>query len=51
MFVVTIDGVDSSAHTLEVDAEAQKTRFEAAGASNVVIVEKDTYEPDEPWIA
>lgn len=45
MFVVLINGVDASHHTLEVDAEAQKALFEDAGASPVTIEEKDTFSP------
>lgn len=47
MFVVTIDGVEASRHTLLVDAETQKLRFEENGAINVVIIEKDTFTPTE----
>lgn len=45
MFVVQINNVDASRHTLESDAQAQKTRFENLGMSNVTITEKDTFEP------
>lgn len=45
MFIVTIEGTDASAHTLEVDATAQKQRFETAGETNVVIEEKDDFNP------
>lgn len=47
MFIVLIDGVDTSCHSLEVDAQAQKTRFENAGASNVTIEERDTFSPPQ----
>jgi hypothetical protein len=45
MFVVLIEGVDSSSHTLEIDAQVQKQRFEDNGATTVTIEEKDTFEP------
>jgi hypothetical protein len=48
MFVITIDGIDRSYHSLSVDADEQKTRFEEAGSTNVLIVEKDTFEPVNP---
>lgn len=48
MFIVILDGNDASCHTLEVDATEQKTRFENLGYSNVVVVEKDTFNPPQP---
>jgi hypothetical protein len=45
MFIVQISGVDSSCHTQELDAEAQQARFLATGAIDVVIVEKDSFNP------
>lgn len=45
MFVVTINNIDSSCHSLLGDAQAQQERFEAKGATNVAIVEKDTFAP------
>ena len=48
MFIVTINGVDASSHTKSIDADVQKERFENMGETNVVIVEKDTFEPIQP---
>lgn len=48
MFVLTIAGVDSSCHTLEVDALLQKTRFETLGYNDIVLIEKDTFTPPQP---
>lgn len=45
MYIVTINGVDSSCHTLEVDAVAQKQRYEADGRTNVVVESKATFSP------
>lgn len=45
MFVIKINGVDSSCHTLQVDAEAQQQRFIDGGATNIEIVETDTFNP------
>lgn len=47
MFIITINGVDSSSHTLEIDAQIQKQRFEDSGATNVVIEEKNTFNPPQ----
>lgn len=47
MFIVTINGIDSSAHTFLNDAEAQKSRFENLGESNVTIEEKETFNPPQ----
>jgi len=46
MFIVQINSVDASAHTLEVDAQRQKAMLESQGETNVAIVEKDF--PDYP---
>ena len=47
MFIIQISGVDSSCHTQEVDALAQKQRFLDDGVAEVdiAIKEKDTFEP------
>lgn len=47
MFVITINDIDSSCHTKLEDANVQKARFENLGETNVVVVEKDTYEPPQ----
>lgn len=50
MFVIQINSIDSSAHTQECDALAQKQRFIDSGISEsaIAIVEKDTFAPPEP---
>ena len=45
MFVVMIAGVDVSSHTLEIDAQVHKQRLEDRGATDVTIVEKNTFSP------
>jgi len=49
MFIVQINEIDSSCHTQECDALTQKDRFIASGVSeeNIVVVEKDTFEPPQ----
>lgn len=47
MFIVQINSVDTSRHTLEIDAEAQKQRYLDQGHSDIEIVEKDTFEPPQ----
>ena len=47
MFIVTINSLDRSSHTLLVDAQVQLARFEALGETNVAIVEKDSYNPPQ----
>lgn len=48
MWVLVISGTDSSCHTQEGDANAQKALFISKGVneSNIVIVEKETFNPD-----
>ena len=50
MFIITINDIDSSCHTLSVDAIAQKQRLIDLGVaeSSIAIVEKDTFEPIKP---
>jgi hypothetical protein len=45
MFIVTINSVDSSEHTLLVDANDQKARFESEGKENIEVIEKSTFNP------
>lgn len=47
MFVVKIESVDRSCHTLSTDAEAQKARFIASGIAeeDIEIVEQETFNP------
>ena len=47
MFIVTINGLDSSCHTLELDAQAQRQRYIDSGISEAIvgIIEKNNFEP------
>jgi len=49
MFVIKINDVDSSAHTLSGDADAQKARFIANGIAeeDIEIVEQDSFNPPQ----
>lgn len=47
MFVVKVNGNDVSAHTLQIDADAQKLRLIASGVAeqDIETVESDSYNP------
>lgn len=47
MFVVKINGVDRSCHTLSSDADAQKARFIANGVAeeDTEIAEQESFNP------
>jgi len=48
MFIVQVNSIDVSSHTLEVDAQRQKVMLESRGETSVEIVEKDS--PDFPQL-
>lgn len=45
MYIVIINNQDASCHTLEADALVQKQRFIDSGYANVLVVEKETFNP------
>lgn len=47
MWIVKINGSDTSCHTQEADANTQKTLFIARGVNeaDITIVEKENFEP------
>jgi len=47
MFIVRIDGVDSSSHTQEIDAKTQKERLVLSGTEEnlIEIVESSEFNP------
>lgn len=47
MFVIKINGIESSAHSNEIDANRQKEIFVSAGidGANIVIVEQENFDP------
>lgn len=47
MWIVKISGVESSGHTQQIDADAQKARLITNGTpeGNITIVEQETFNP------
>lgn len=47
MYIVQINLIDSSCHTLQIDAEVQKQRFLDSGEVSIEIIENDTFNPPQ----
>lgn len=46
MFIVVINNIDYSCHTLETDAQIQKQLFLDRNYVDVIVEEKETFNPD-----